>query len=401
MKNLAKLIGIKTLLLASALLASHSSHAINCTGINTWQAGVAYTQGMSVTFNNVKYQANWWTTNSPATHAGQWQDWTNQGECDTNAIEALLQNPTASQIVQAPSVRIFYLVPTDQRRNSEFVKALFHSTKHMQDYFLKQVDNQQTFSFKRPHAPVEVLSSDKTASWFRDHNPNNATNWVAWGNARAELTRILGERPANERWIAYVDSEPSCNQNSGGAADGVAIMMREDMLGLINQSHLAACPEHVWNDPFRWIGGQAHEAAHTFGVGHEDPSCGACLMYAGYTIYPNSILRETEAGLPTLRASEFFTRLPQINAIFDHWETQQVLNTSATRRFEHQGKTLYFRQYADNRFFIADQNDTYQVIGGTTTNLGSITSVFVGLGNKLNPNSADYLSAISQENEPQ
>lgn len=384
----------------ATLCSSLGAQAADCSGIAAWQAGTAYTTGMTVTFNNTKYRANWWTNNSPATHSGQWQDWTNQGACESNAIDALLQNPANSEITRTPSVRVFYLIPSDQPRNTEFEKAIFHATKHMQDYYLKQVDNEKTFSLKRPTAPVEVISSDKPASWFRDNNPNNDTNWVAWYNSRNELTRILGARPADERWIAYVDSEPVCDQNSGGAADGVAIMMREDMLGLINASYQAACANHVWNDPYRWVGGLAHEAGHTFGLPHDD-GCSSCLMDTGYVIYPNAILRENAAGLTTLRASDLFTRLPQINAVFDRWETQQALTTTATRTFSFNGQKLYFRQYAGNKFFIAEGNNLYQVIGTSKDSKGSITSLFIGIGNVLNPASADYLGAINSPVNPQ
>ncbi len=399
MKFLTGKLGLAPLAL---VLGSYSvpSLAVDCTGVAPWQTGTAYTKDMTATQSNNKYRANWWTNNSPATHSGQWQDWTLEGACDSNALDALLANPANSQLVDAPSVRVFYMVPSNERRNSDFVKALYHANKHMQDYYLKQVDNQKTFSFKRPNAPVEVIGTDKTASWFRDNNPNNSTNWVSWGNARDELARIVGQRPANERWVVYVDSEPVCDQNSGGAADGVAIMFREDMLGLINQSHLATCSNHVWNGPYRWVGGLAHEAGHTFNLPH-DENCDACLMWTGYTIYPNTILRENTAGLPVLRTSEFFTRLPQINAVFAKWEQQQALTTTATRQFVHQGKTLYFRQYTDNRFFVAHEDNLYQVVNSVKDNKGSITSVFVGLGNTLNPESADYLSAIANPVDPQ
>ncbi|AGL18298.1 chitinase [Actinoplanes sp. N902-109] len=52
-----------------------------CT-IAGWSATATYTQGNQVSQNGHKYTAKWWTQNeSPATHSGQWDVWTDNGTC--------------------------------------------------------------------------------------------------------------------------------------------------------------------------------------------------------------------------------------------------------------------------------------------------------------------------------
>jgi chitinase len=52
-----------------------------CTA-TAWNATTAYTQGGQVSQNGHKYTAKWWTQNeSPATHSGQWDVWTDNGAC--------------------------------------------------------------------------------------------------------------------------------------------------------------------------------------------------------------------------------------------------------------------------------------------------------------------------------
>jgi chitinase len=50
--------------------------------VAAWSATAIYTQGNQVSQNGTKYTAKWWTQNeSPATHSGQWDVWTNNGAC--------------------------------------------------------------------------------------------------------------------------------------------------------------------------------------------------------------------------------------------------------------------------------------------------------------------------------
>jgi chitinase len=50
--------------------------------VAAWSATAIYVAGNQASQNGTKYTAKWWTQNeSPATHSGQWDVWTNNGPC--------------------------------------------------------------------------------------------------------------------------------------------------------------------------------------------------------------------------------------------------------------------------------------------------------------------------------
>jgi chitinase len=47
-----------------------------------WSSTAVYVQGNSASQSGHNYTAKWWTQNeSPATHSGQWDVWTDNGAC--------------------------------------------------------------------------------------------------------------------------------------------------------------------------------------------------------------------------------------------------------------------------------------------------------------------------------
>ncbi|AGL20694.1 chitinase [Actinoplanes sp. N902-109] len=61
-------------------LASSASAAVACSP--AWSATAVYTGGATASQNSHNYTAKWWTQNeSPATHSGQWDVWTDNGAC--------------------------------------------------------------------------------------------------------------------------------------------------------------------------------------------------------------------------------------------------------------------------------------------------------------------------------
>ncbi|MFC3031597.1 glycosyl hydrolase family 18 protein [Pseudoalteromonas fenneropenaei] len=77
LKSIAQLSAISLGLFAAQAMA------VDCTNLAQWQAGQAYSAGQQVQKANYGYKANWWTQTDPETHSGQWQDWTNLGQCDS------------------------------------------------------------------------------------------------------------------------------------------------------------------------------------------------------------------------------------------------------------------------------------------------------------------------------
>ncbi|MCF2906905.1 glycosyl hydrolase family 18 protein [Pseudoalteromonas sp. DL2-H2.2] len=64
-------------------IGATQAQAYDCTGLNPWQSGTAYTAGQQVEQDNNAYEANWWTRSEPATNSGDWQEWTWLGQCDS------------------------------------------------------------------------------------------------------------------------------------------------------------------------------------------------------------------------------------------------------------------------------------------------------------------------------
>ncbi len=69
---------------SACLLSFNAQAAVNCESIGTWDDKTAYNSGAKVQQNNQVYKANWWTQgNSPATHSGDYQEWTVVEQCET------------------------------------------------------------------------------------------------------------------------------------------------------------------------------------------------------------------------------------------------------------------------------------------------------------------------------
>ncbi|GAA2507442.1 chitinase [Winogradskya humida] len=62
-------------------VAASASAAVACS--TAWSSTAVYTGGMAAAQNSHNYTAKWWTQNeSPATHSGQWDVWTDNGACE-------------------------------------------------------------------------------------------------------------------------------------------------------------------------------------------------------------------------------------------------------------------------------------------------------------------------------
>ncbi|MER2494097.1 glycosyl hydrolase family 18 protein [Catenovulum sediminis] len=72
--------------IASALfgiLAAPAANALDCSGIEAWQQGQAYSGGSKVQAQGSAYSANWWTQTDPVENSGEWQDWSFIAVCDS------------------------------------------------------------------------------------------------------------------------------------------------------------------------------------------------------------------------------------------------------------------------------------------------------------------------------
>jgi hypothetical protein len=85
--NSTQLAVLKQLFVFSVALCSSlwclSVQAISCSGLSEWNSATAYGGGSQVKQNNKAYKAQWWSQGaSPASHSGQWQEWSLLGNCD-------------------------------------------------------------------------------------------------------------------------------------------------------------------------------------------------------------------------------------------------------------------------------------------------------------------------------
>ncbi|MEH8018399.1 S8 family serine peptidase [Rheinheimera muenzenbergensis] len=54
-----------------------------CGGLAAWNSAAVYLKDDQVSYQNVRYRANWWTqNNNPAQNSGPWAVWTNLGNCN-------------------------------------------------------------------------------------------------------------------------------------------------------------------------------------------------------------------------------------------------------------------------------------------------------------------------------
>ena len=73
------------ILILSAALIPLLGISQDCSNASEWDSNTIYNDGDQAVYNNTLYEANWWSQNQhPSTNSGQYQVWTNLGECNNS-----------------------------------------------------------------------------------------------------------------------------------------------------------------------------------------------------------------------------------------------------------------------------------------------------------------------------
>jgi chitinase len=87
---------------ASAMVFASHAYAVDCSALPEWNVSAAYTGTTQVKELGKAYKANWWSQgHSPASHSGQYQEWTLLGGCDGATSSVASTSSKASSVASS------------------------------------------------------------------------------------------------------------------------------------------------------------------------------------------------------------------------------------------------------------------------------------------------------------
>lgn len=194
-----------------------------------------------------------------------------------------------------PWVRVVYARPTDQPYRADYDAAVGNAVDQVQAWYKGQLGGK---TIVRDPEPVIRCTLPHDSAYYRTDS---------WNRVQTDLQPCapVAFDGTDVDWVVYADVLDECGAGRLGAANkGLAMMPRADLQGLVGEPQVDACGDVNHQPTTRWVGGLAHEMAHTLGVPHPPgcdqglPTCDAdSLMWVGYASYPNTYLNDAEKAL--------------------------------------------------------------------------------------------------------
>ena len=199
-------------------------------------------------------------------------------------------------------VRLLYVIPQDRESRPDHAAAIQNALTDLRAWYAGQLAGS---TFELFGSQPETCRLPREAAYYaRD----------SWSKV---VSDVQGCAPVSQgssafAWVLYVDVVHECNAPGrlGAGTNGLTILPRQDMDGLIGARYIDDCGVEYRQPITRYIGGAGHELGHAFGLSHP-PGCDAgrsscdrnALMWLGYAAYPDTYLRDDEKQI--LLASPF------------------------------------------------------------------------------------------------
>ncbi|MCY4653681.1 MAG: Ig-like domain-containing protein [Dehalococcoidia bacterium] len=193
------------------------------------------------------------------------------------------------------TVRVLYAAPSDREFRDDYSEGITHALVDVQSWLRRELHG---LTFSLHESSPEFCRMSEASDFYAQGN--------AWDKVVAGVQHCAPVKEGDSEyvWIIYADVEEACDDHEdlGAGAPSLTIVPRWDLEGLANPGEYWYCADGPYNDPLgRWIGGIAHELAHSLGLPHppgcdeELPTCDEpALMWFGYSTYPDTYLRPDE-----------------------------------------------------------------------------------------------------------
>ena len=202
------------------------------------------------------------------------------------------------------TVRVVYVAPSDREFRSDYSEAIANAIVEVQSWYRRETEG---LTFSLYQATPEFCQMSDSSDFYARYS------WDRVSNGVQHCAPVKHDDP-NYVWVVYADVVPECGplelgySQLGRARRSHTILGRKDLDGLIGvyDYEMTYCPrgsrqpsgEHLG----RWIGGLAHEVAHTSGLAHP-PGCDqgnnqVCdrksVLASGHVSFPDTHLLATD-----------------------------------------------------------------------------------------------------------